>query len=71
MPVYGYTFLTVGIGKRVCKMKFTITEEIFPNVIIGLKSMKEANIAIIPAWDCLRVGNESVPFISKIRVDLN
>ena len=67
MKIFGYTTLSVKIGIKIMKMKFAVVESMFPNVLIGIRSMKTENISIIPAWDCVKFDNHSVSFVSKTR----
>lgn len=66
MKIIGFTVLNLKIGPKTMRLKFTVVESIFPNVIIGIRTMKKERISIIPAWDCVKVENASVPFVSKI-----
>ena len=69
MNIEGYVVMSIKIGTNYCSLKFAVTE-IFPNVIIGLKSMKKENIAIIPALDAIMIdGIEKIPFVSKTEVE--
>jgi len=67
MKVIGYTVLNITVGQKSMKMKFTVVESIFPNVLIGIRSMKQENICIVPAWDCVKIDGCSVPFVSKVK----
>lgn len=67
MEIIGYTTLNIIIGNKEMKMKFAVVESIFPNILIGIRSMKTENISIVPAWDCIKIANHSVPFVSKTR----
>ena len=49
-------------------MDFKIVENVFPKIIIGIKSMKSNKIQIVPQEDCIYVQNERVNFVSKTRV---
>lgn len=66
MEVLGYTRLKITIGGKQMKLKFAIVESIFPNILIGMKSMTFENISIISEENCIRIdGNISVPFVSR------
>ena len=65
LPILGYTVLPVKLGDHVSEMKFTVVEEIFPNVIIGLKYMKRLGITILTGEDAVKIHNTTIPFISK------
>ena len=72
MKIIGYTILNIKIGTKSMKMKFAVVESIFPNVLIGIRSMKAGNISIIPAWDCVKIDHQTISFVSKTRIpDLN
>lgn len=65
ISVLGHTVLTVKIGTKICPMKFIVVDAIFPNVIVGLKQMKRDEISVVAAWDCIKIKQESLPFVSK------
>ena len=72
MEVLGHTMLNVRVGSKSMYMKFAVVASIFPNVLIGIRSMKAEKICIVPAWDCLKVEGCTVPFVSKIEAtDVN
>ena len=66
MEVLGHTMLNVRVGNKSMYMKFAVVTSIFPNMLIGIRSMKAEKICIVPAWDCLKVEGYTVPFVSKI-----
>ena len=66
LDIVGYTLLNLKVGTKEIAAKFAVVDKIFPNIIVGLKTMKKENIAIIPRNDCLVIdGNDTVPFLSK------
>ena len=67
--VMGQTVLNIKVGGKSMKMKFVVVESIFPNILIGIKSMKREKVCIVPAWDCVKIEGISVPFVSKIEAD--
>jgi len=67
MEVIGHTLLNIKIGRKQMRMKFAVVSAIFPNVLIGLKTMKQEKISIIPAWDCIKIDNFSISFVSKTK----
>ena len=66
IKVVGYTVLNIKIGFKSMQMKFAVVESIFPNVLIGIRSMKAEKICIILAWDCVKIEGSSIPFVSKV-----
>jgi hypothetical protein len=66
MEVMGHTVLNIRVGNKTMKMKFAVVASIFPNVLIGIRSMKAEKICIVPAWDCVKVEGYTVPFVSKV-----
>ena len=47
--------------------EFTIVKGIFPKVIIGIREMKRCNVAVDPKNDCVWIGNNKIPFVSKVQ----
>ena len=68
MEVIGHTLLNVEVGSKRMRMKFAVVRSISPNILIGLRTMKQEKISIIPAWDCVKIDNFSVPFVSKTKL---
>ena len=66
MEILGTTKVDIQIGEQSMKMIFKIVENLFPRLIIGIKSMKEHRIQIVPQEDCIYVKNDPVSFISKV-----
>ncbi|MEL7307647.1 MAG: hypothetical protein AAGK05_07085 [Pseudomonadota bacterium] len=69
IKVVGHTILKLKVGGKSMQLKFTVVESIFPNILIGLRSMKAEKISIVPAWDCVRIGSVTVPFVSRVKPD--
>ena len=73
LSVIGYTVLPVCIGSKKISTKFTIVEKIFPNVILGMKSMRLFQLSVNPSKECAEMqirkgfssGIEIVPFLSQ------
>lgn len=66
MKIIGYSIINVGMGKQQQPMKFSIVNQISPNVIIGIKYMKSARIVIDAGKDKVINGlGEEIPFVSK------
>ena len=66
MEIMGYALVELVVGGQKLKCKFTVVKEIFPNVIIGIKSMKREKISVNPAEDCIFVNHAKVKFLSKV-----
>ena len=69
LAIKGYTACCVKIGHQSINCKFTVVDNIFPNVIIGLKTMKRENIVINPAKDCIFVKGSQAQFLSKTEIE--
>ena len=63
--IMGYTTVEIQIGTKQVPIKFTVVENIFPKIIVGLRMMKQWKIDIIPSNDCIRVEGVDIPFMSK------
>jgi hypothetical protein len=66
LKIIGYTYFKLNIGTNNIPMKYTVVENLFPKIIIGLRYMKKENINVIPSKDGLMVKGMFIPFISKI-----
>lgn len=62
----GYTFMRVTVGSCSFQCKFIVAEKIFPNVFVGLRTMKNEGISIHPQHDCIVISGKKVPFLSKV-----
>jgi len=71
MKILGYTGITVNIGVKAILFKFTVVNEIFPKVVIGLPAMKKHSIDILPSADAIKVCGIQVPFISTSKISKN
>lgn len=63
--VIGYTVLHMNIGNTHFPCKFTVVSELFPNVIVGIKTMKKEKIVIDPGNDCVHTKAGKISFLSK------
>lgn len=57
--------ITVAGSRKTCK--FWIVPQIFPRIILGIRAMKDLEMLIDPARDCVWVKGVREPFLSKIR----
>ena len=71
MQIIGYTGITITVGVSSFLFKFTVVDEIFPKVVIGLPSMKKHSIDILPSVDAIQVSGIQVPFLSTSKVSKN
>jgi hypothetical protein len=63
----GTAYIRTVVGENRGVLKFTVANEIFPKVIIGIRGMKMLEIQLDPAKDRILVGNgKVVPLISKV-----
>ena len=69
LAIKGYTACCVKIGEQSINCKFTVVDNIFPNVIIGLKTMKRENIVIDPANNYMFVKSSKAQFLSKTEIE--
>lgn len=67
MVVMGYASLPVQVGCATVTQKFSVVKDLFPKVIIGIRTMKTMGLVIDPANDSVVVnGAVRIPFVSKI-----
>jgi len=74
LSVIGYTILNFSIGGVCLSEKFTIVDKIFPNIIIGMRTMIKNYITVVPSSRCVLIGRKnsiSVPFVSRKSNSLN
>ena len=71
IKIIGHTMPEVDIGGNMKRMKFTVVDEVFLNVIVGLRQMKQDNITIHPYDDGIDIEGTYVPFLSKIQAIKN
>jgi hypothetical protein len=68
IKTYGEASIKVDIGHIKAVLKFTVANQMFPRVIIGIRGMKTMNMVLDPANSCVILGGKrSVPFISKVK----
>lgn len=63
----GIVNLSLLLGSQKSIHPFKIIPNMFPELIGGIKLMKSMKMRVNPANDCVEVGNDRVPFISKVR----
>jgi hypothetical protein len=66
MRSVGIAFVKLSFGNVNTVAKFTVVENLFPRVIVGIRTMKGVGMILEPHKDCARVGNEEIPFVSKV-----
>jgi hypothetical protein len=66
MRSVGIAFVKISFGNVNTVAKFTVVENLFPRVIVGIRTMKGVGLILEPQKDCARVGNEVIPFVSKV-----
>jgi len=67
IATYGLANMKIHIGDTRANIKFTVADDIFPRVIIGIRGMRTLHIQLNPSTSCAIVGNSTVvPFISKV-----
>jgi hypothetical protein len=63
----GIANLKLSLGGQQSIHPFKIIPNMFPELIAGIKLMKTMNIRVNPAKDGVEVGQNYVPFLSKVR----
>lgn len=66
MDVTGFAQVDLHIGCVRATQKFHVVRNVFPRIIVGIRSMKTMDIALNPREDCAFVHNMKVPFISTV-----
>ena len=56
MDTKGWVRLGVQIGGQMKQCKFWVVQNLFPKIIIGIRAMKDMNIAVDPAKECVWVN---------------
>lgn len=68
--IMGYTILPLTIDSKTVRTKMTVVNEMFPNVILGMKAMHTLNLSVHPSKECaelhtLNGTRVEIPFISQ------
>ena len=66
MCTRGSVWLSFRVGSQTISAQFTVAESLFPKVIVGIRLMKTAGVQVRPADDCIVIGEETIPFLSKV-----
>lgn len=67
MVVMGIASLPIQVGCATVVQKFSVVKDLFPKLIIGIRTMKTMGIVMDPAKDSVVVnGVMRVPFVSRI-----
>ena len=66
ISVLGWARLSISVAgfRKTCK--FWVVPQIFPRIILGIRAMKDLEMVIDPARDCVWVKGVREPFLSKI-----
>ena len=66
ISVLGWARLSITVGgfRKTCK--FWVVPKIFPRIILGIRAMKDMEMSIDPAKDCVWVKGVREPFLSKV-----
>lgn len=67
METKGWVKLRVQIGKRVQQCKFWVVQNLFPRVILGIRAMRDMDIAVDPARQCVWVHGDKVPLLARVQ----
>lgn len=69
MASSGSVVLPVQIDGVRAEVKFTVVRNLFPRIIIGIKTMKSMGIIMDTTNDCIIVGDDQrIPFVSRIAI---
>ena len=50
--IMGYTILPITINSKTVRTKMTVVNEMFPNVILGMKATYTLNLSVHPSKEC-------------------
>lgn len=62
----GVIRLKLNIANNISEQRFVIVDNLFPRIIIGLKTMKDIGLKIVPKHSGVEIGSKFIPFISKV-----
>ena len=67
MPISSYANLSIEIGPIKAKQRFMVVNELFPRIIIEIRTLKTMGVVISPTEDCILFpGGCKVPFLSRV-----
>lgn len=66
MSVIGWSRLSVSVAGFRERCKFWVVPRLFPQIILGIRAMKDMHMSVDPASDCVWVNGNCEPFISKV-----
>ena len=66
MHVVGTVCLRMSFASASKSCTFLVVKNLFPKVILGIRSMKGLRMIIDPVNNCVKVRNTTIPFLSKI-----
>lgn len=67
MESLGTTFLKLGFGHVCTRARFIVVQDLFPRLIVGIRTMKQLDLIIKPNEDCAQIGKMELPFVSKVQ----
>jgi 5-methylcytosine-specific restriction endonuclease McrA len=67
MNVVGWVRLNIKIGEYSKWCRVWVVSKLFPRIILGIRTLKDMGICVDPPNDCIRVQNDTIPFVSKVR----
>lgn len=67
MDTRGWINLKIEVAGRVRPCKFWVVERLFPNVIVGIRGMKDMRVSVDPANNCVWMNNVKIPLVSRIQ----
>mgnify|MGYP000409803955 CR=1 FL=1 len=62
----GKAWPTINIGSTLATLPFKVVSENFPEIIVGIKTMKQMLVLVHAFGDCIEVNGCKVPFLSKV-----
>jgi predicted aspartyl protease len=67
MPVLGFAEMSLEMGPSKIRQTFMVVSDLFPKVIIGIRTLKTMGVTISPTEDCAIVsGNYKLPFYQEL-----
>lgn len=63
----GQVTLNVEVGGCHMRQTFIVVKGMFPRAIVGIRQMKRNDVLVDPGQDCLWIGGNKVPFVSRVQ----
>lgn len=66
MTSRGQAYVDITLAGATRMAKFTVVDNLFPKVIIGMRTMKAMKLVVNPSRDCAVIGVDRIPFMSRV-----